>query len=62
MPVEIIYRDGRRPTERIRDSLSNLPSGIPYQVEVSVNPTKTTTCVYENGFQTRPTKPSLLNE
>jgi hypothetical protein len=60
--VEVIYRDGRKPAERIQNSLGNLPSGIPSQTNVSVNPVQTTTTVYEQGFQTRPTKPSLLNE
>jgi len=59
---EIKYRDDRRPSERITSSLDCLPSGIPSQTTVSLNPVKTTTTVYEQGYQTHPTKPSLLNE
>jgi hypothetical protein len=59
---EIIYRDDRKPSERIENSLGLGPSGIPYQTKVSVNPVQTTTTVYEQGYQTHPTKPSLLNE
>jgi hypothetical protein len=62
MAVEVIYRNDRKPAERIQNSLGNLPSGIPSQTTVSVNPVKTTTTIYEQGFQTHPTKPSLINE
>jgi hypothetical protein len=61
--VEIIYRDDRRPAERLRDELGNVTaSGIPSQTTVTLNSTRTTTNVYECGYQTRPAKPSLLNE
>jgi hypothetical protein len=60
--VEVKYSNDRKPSERITNSLGVLPCGIPYQTKVSVNPVQTTTTVYEQGYQTHPTKPSLLNE
>ena len=60
--VEVKYSNDGKPSERITNSLGVLPSGIPYQTKVSVNPVQTTTTVYEQGYQTHPTKPSLLNE
>jgi hypothetical protein len=63
MPVEVIYRENRSPTQRLRDELGNDPAtGISAQTKLTLNSTRTTTTIYEQGFQTHPPKPSLLNE
>jgi hypothetical protein len=63
MPVEVIYRESRNPAQWIRDELGNNPaSGISAQTKVTVPSTRTTTTIYNQGFQTHPMKPSLLNE
>jgi hypothetical protein len=63
MPVEVIYRDRRTPEQFIRNELDNNPaSGMSAQTKVTMPSTRTTTTIYNQGFQTHPMKPSLLNE
>jgi hypothetical protein len=63
MAVEVVYRDRRNAEQFIRRELDNNPvSGMAAQTKVTMPSTRTTTTIYEQGFQTRPMKPSLLNE
>jgi hypothetical protein len=48
--VEVKYRDGKGPAQRIADRLkSSSPQG--YQTETQTQPTRTNTCIYPSGTQ-----------
>jgi hypothetical protein len=63
--VEVIYRNSKTPEQRLRNELGNVTSRvIPSQTTVTLNSTRTTTNLYERGYQTTGKEKgrSLLNE